>query len=59
MEMSDQDIIRLCTRIGLNILDLSEFNTVTPLVEKALKTSNLSPNKLVRAAEKDRIDHER
>ena len=58
MEMSDQDIIRLCTRIGLNILDLSEFNTVTPLVEKALKTSNLSPNKLIRDAEKDHIDHD-
>ena len=56
--MSDQDIIRLCTRIGLNILDLSEFNTVTPLVEKALKTSNLSPNKLIRDAEKDHIDHD-
>ena len=42
LEMTDQDTMRFCMRLGLKILELSEFDAVTPVAEKALSSSKVS-----------------
>jgi hypothetical protein len=52
LEMTDQDTMRFCMRLGLKILELSEFDAVTPVAEKAFKASKVSPKELVEGVEK-------
>jgi len=52
LEMTDQDTMRFCMRLGLKILELSEFDAVTPVAEKALKNRDVSAKKLVEGVEK-------
>ncbi len=52
LEMTDQDTMRFCMRLGLKILELSEFDAVTPVAEKALSSSKVSVKELVRGIEK-------
>jgi len=37
LEMTDQDTIRFCMRLGLKILDITANDPITPVAEKALK----------------------
>ena len=52
MEMSDQDAMRFCMRLGLKVLELAEFDAVTPVAEKALSSSKVSVKELVQGIEK-------
>ena len=52
LEMTDQDTMRFCMRLGLKILELSEFDAVTPVAEKAKSASKVPVIKLVQAIEK-------
>jgi hypothetical protein len=52
LEMTDQDTMRFCMRLGLKILELSEFDVVTPVAEKALKDIKVSAKELVQGVEK-------
>ena len=52
LEMTDQDTMRFCMRLGLKILELTEFDAVTPVAEKALSSSKVSEKELVRGIEK-------
>ena len=52
MEMTDQDTMRFCMRLGLKILELSEFDAVTPVAEKAIKDREVSAKELVEGVEK-------
>lgn len=52
MEMSDQDAMRFCMRIGLKILETSDFDTVTPVAETAISSGSVSVKELIRGAEK-------
>jgi len=52
LEMTDQDAMRFCKRLGLKTLELSEFDVVTPVAEKALKDSKVSVKELVQGVEK-------
>ena len=52
LEMTDQDTMRFCMRLGLKILELTEFDAVTPVAEKAFRASKVSPKELVEGVEK-------
>ena len=52
MEMTDQDTMRFCMRLGMKILELSEFDAVTPVAEKAIKDREVSAKELVEGVEK-------
>jgi len=52
LEISDQDAMRFCMRLGLKIIELIEFDAVTPVAEKALKSSKVSVRELVQSVEK-------
>jgi hypothetical protein len=52
LEMTDQDAMRFCMRLGLKIVELTEFDALTPVAEKALSTSKVSVKELVRGIEK-------
>ena len=52
LEMTDQDAMRFCIRLGLKILELSEFDAVSPVAEKAIKDRDVSAKELVEGVEK-------
>ena len=52
MEMSDQDAMRFCMRLGLKVLELAEFDTATPVTEKALSFNNISAKELLQGVER-------
>ena len=52
LEMTDQDAMRFCIRLGLKILEISEFDAVTPVAEKAIKDRDVSAKALVEGVEK-------
>jgi len=52
MEMTDQDTMRFIMRLGLKILELSEFDAVTPVAEKAIKDRDVSAKELVEDVQK-------
>ena len=52
LEMTDQETMRFCMRLGIKILELTEFDAVTPVAEKALSSSKVSVKELVRGIEK-------
>ena len=52
LEMSDQETMRFCMRLGLKFIELSAFDTITTVVEKALKSSELSVLQLIQDTEK-------
>jgi hypothetical protein len=47
LEMTDQDTMRFCMRLGLKILELTANDPITPVAEKALKTKELSAQQLI------------
>jgi len=51
MEMSDQDAMRFCMRLGLKILEVSNFDTVTPVALTALSYNKISVKKLIQGVE--------
>ena len=53
LEMTDQDTMRFCMRLGLKILELSEFDAVTPVAEKAIKDREVSAKELVEGVKKE------
>ena len=52
MEMSDQDAMRFCMRLGLKVLELAEFDAVTPVTEKALSSNKISAKELLQGVER-------
>jgi hypothetical protein len=47
LEMTDQDTMRFCMRLGLKILELTVNDPITPVAEKALKTKGVSAHQLI------------
>ncbi len=47
LEMTDQDAMRFCIRLGLKIIASAEFDPVQPVVEKALGHSGKSAVQLI------------
>ncbi len=52
LEMSDQDAMRFCMRLGLKILEVSDFDVVTPVALTALSSNKISAENLVQSVEK-------
>ncbi len=50
LEMTDQDTMRFCMRLGLKILELSANDSVTPLAKKALETKEVAAQQLIKEA---------
>jgi len=48
LDMTDQDVMRFCMRLGLKIFALAESDTVQPVVEKALAQSGKSAGQLIK-----------
>jgi len=48
LEMTDQDVMRFCMRLGLKIIALAESDPVQPVVEKALAQSGKSAIQLIK-----------
>lgn len=48
LEMTDQDVMRFCMRLGLKIIALAESDPVQPVVEKALAQSGKSAVQLIK-----------
>ncbi|MEI6052072.1 MAG: hypothetical protein WCQ44_05170 [Opitutaceae bacterium] len=52
LEMTDQETMRFCMRLGLKIIEMSAYDTITTVAEKALESSKLSVKQLVQDVEK-------
>ena len=48
LEMTDQDVMRFCMRLGLKIFALAESDPVQPVVEKALAQSGKSAAQVIK-----------
>jgi hypothetical protein len=48
LEMTDQDTMRFCMRLGLKILEINANDPVTPVADKALKTKAVSAAQFVK-----------
>jgi len=48
LEMTDQDAMRFCMRLGLKIVSSAEFEYVKPVVEKALVQSKKTAVQLIK-----------
>ena len=47
LEMTDQDTMRFCMRLGLKILELTANDPITPVAEKALKRKEFFAQQLI------------